>query len=128
VKTTIPGLRAVSLTPGGCGWLHAVLSVDKQTEGDGKSAILAAFGAHPSVKHVVVVDPDIDVNDPSEVEWAIATRFRSDKGLVTVDNVRSSSLDPSSDQETMIGAKMGLDATISLSRSREKFERARIPE
>jgi len=128
VKTTIPGLRAVSLTPGGCGWLHAVLSVDKQTEGDGKSAILAAFGAHPSLKHVVVVDSDIDVNDPSEVEWAIATRFRSDKGLVTIDNVRSSSLDPSSDQETMIGAKMGLDATISLSRSREKFERARIPE
>ena len=128
VKTTIPGLRAVSLTPGGCGWLHAVLSVDKQTEGDGKSAILAAFGAHPSLKHIVVVDSDIDVHDPGEVEWAIATRFRSDKGLVAIDNVRSSSLDPSSDQETMIGAKMGLDATISLSRSREKFEKARIPE
>jgi len=128
VRTTIPGLKAVSLTPGGCGWLHAVLSLDKQTEGDGKSAILAAFGAHPSLKHVVIVDSDIDVNDPGEVEWAIATRFRSDKGLVTIDNVRSSSLDPSSDQETMIGAKMGLDATISLSRSREKFEKARIPE
>jgi len=128
VRATIPGLKSVSLTPAGCGWLHAVLSVDKQTEGDGKSAILAAFGAHPSLKHVVIVDADIDVNDPSEVEWAIATRFRSDKGLVTVDNVRSSSLDPSSDQETLIGAKMGLDATISFLKSREKFQRARIPE
>ncbi len=128
VRTTIPGLKSVSLTPGGCGWLHAVLSLDKQTEGDGKSAILAAFGAHPSLKHVIVVDADIDVNNPTEVEWAVATRFRSDKGLVTVDNVRSSSLDPSSDQETLVGAKMGLDATVSFLKSREKFERARIPE
>jgi len=128
VRTTIPGLKSVSLTPGGCGWLHAVLSLDKQTEGDGKSAILAAFGAHPSLKHVVIVDADINVNDLSEVEWAIATRFRSDRGLVVIENVRSSSLDPSSDQDTQIGAKMGLDATRSLSKGREKFEKARIPE
>jgi UbiD family decarboxylase len=128
VKTTIPGLRAVSLTHGGCGWLHAVLSLDKQTDGDGKSAILAAFGAHPSLKHVVVVDADIDVNDPTEVEWAIATRFRSDKGLVTVAEARSSSLDPSSNQEALTGAKMGLDATIPLTARREKFQKARIPE
>jgi len=127
VRTTIPGVKAVSLTPGGCGWLHAVLSIEKQTEGDGKNAILAAFGAHPSLKHVVVVDSDINVNDLSEVEWAIATRFRSDRGLVVIDNVRSSSLDPSSDQETQVGAKMGLDATRPLSKSREKFERAKIP-
>jgi len=128
VKATIPGLKRVSLTPGGCGWLHAVVSIDKQSEGDGKAAILATLGAHPSLKHVVVVDEDIDVNNPVEVEWAIATRFRADKGLVVVDNVRTSSLDPSSDQETQIGAKMGLDATRSFSKAKEKFERARIPE
>jgi len=127
VRTTIPGVKAVSLTPGGCGWLHAVLSIEKQTEGDGKNAILAAFGAHPSLKHVVVVDSDINVTDLNEVEWAIATRFRSDRGLVVIDNVRSSSLDPSSDQETQVGAKMGLDATRPFSKSKEKFERAKIP-
>jgi UbiD family decarboxylase len=124
----MPGVRRVALTPGGCGWLHATISIDKQSEGDGKAVILAALGAHPSLKHVVVVDGDIDVDDPVEVEWAIATRFQADKGLVVVDNIRSSSLDPSSDQETQIGAKMGLDATVPLSKCREKFEKATIPE
>ena len=128
VRTILPGVKAVSLTSGGCGWLHAVLSIEKQTEGDGKSAILASFGAHPSLKHVVVVDSDIEVTDSIQVEWAIATRFRSDKGLVVIDNVRSSSLDPSSDQDSLVGAKMGLDATRPLSKDKEKFERARIPE
>jgi 2,5-furandicarboxylate decarboxylase 1 len=128
VKATIPGLKRVSLTPGGCGWLHAAVSIDKQSEGDGKAAILATLGAHPSLKHVVVVDEDIDVSNPLDVEWAIATRFRADRGLVVVDNVRTSSLDPSSDQETQIGAKMGLDATKSFSKAKEKFERAKIPE
>jgi UbiD family decarboxylase len=126
LKTTIPGTKAVAMTPGGCGWLHVVISITKQTEGDGKNALLAAFGAHPSLKHAIVVDADIDINKPEEVEWAIATRFRADKGLLIIDNVRGSSLDPSADQVSMIGAKMGLDATRPLSKSPEKFERARI--
>ncbi len=128
LKTTIPGVKEVTLTPGGCGWLHAVISIQKQTEGDGKNALLAAFGAHPSLKHAVVVDEDIDVNNPSDIEWAIATRFRADKGLVVIDNVRGSSLDPSADQTTLVGAKMGLDATRSLSKPKEKFEKAKITE
>jgi len=128
VRATMPGVKRVTLTPGGCGYFHAAISIEKQSDGDGKAVLLAALGAHPSLKHVVVVDGDINVDDPAEVEWAIATRFQADKGLVVVDNIRSSSLDPSSDQETQIGAKMGLDATIPLSRRREKFERATIPE
>jgi UbiD family decarboxylase len=128
VRATLPGLNRVSLTSGGGGWLHAIVSIHKQSEGDGKAAILATFGAHPSLKHVVVVDEDIDVDNPLDVEWAIATRFRADKGLVVVDNIRSSSLDPSSDQNSQIGAKMGLDATRSFSKSKDKFEKARIPE
>jgi UbiD family decarboxylase len=128
VRATLPGLKRVSLTSGGGGWLHAIVSIHKQSEGDGKAAILATFGAHPSLKHVVVVDEDIDVDNPLDVEWAIATRFRADKGLVVVDNIRSSSLDPSSDQNSQIGAKMGLDATRSFSKSKDKFEKARIPE
>lgn len=72
------------------------------------------------------MDADIDINKSEEVEWAIATRFRADKGLLIIDNVRGSSLDPSADQITMTGAKMGLDATRSLSKPAEKFEKARI--
>ena len=54
-------------------WLHAAISINKQTEGDGKNAIMAALSAHPSLKHAVVVDTDVDVFDPQDIEYAIAT-------------------------------------------------------
>jgi UbiD family decarboxylase len=128
VQGVVPKVNAVNLTQGGCGWLHAVISVTKQTEGDGKNALMAAFGAHPSLKHAIVVDSDIDVTNPSDVEWAIATRFQADKGLVVIQNARGSTLDPSADQQNGTTTKVGVDATRTLSKPAEKFTRARIPE
>lgn len=127
VRGTVPKVKAVNLTQGGSGWLHAVISVEKQTEGDGKNALMAAFGAHPSLKHAVVVDSDINVRNPHEVEWAIATRFQADKGLVAIHNARGSTLDPSADQQNGTTTKVGIDATRSFSKPLEKFVRARIP-
>jgi len=120
-------VKAVRLTKGGCGWLHCVISIRKATEGDGKNVILAAFAAHPSLKMVVVVDDDIDVDDPSDVEWAVATRFQADRDLVVIGRVRGSSLDPSADQRTLLTTKMGIDATRTLTKPSHHFERARIP-
>jgi len=117
----------VNLTAGGSGWLHAVISVQKQTEGDGKNVLMAAFGAHPSLKHAVVVDSDIDVTNSVEVEWAIATRFQADRGLVMIPNARGSTLDPSGDQEGGLTTKVGVDATHTLFKPEEKFAKARIP-
>ncbi|MHC1628169.1 MAG: UbiD family decarboxylase [Candidatus Nezhaarchaeales archaeon] len=127
LRRIIPGLRGVRLTEGGCGWLHAVIALDKMTEGDAKTAIMAAFGAHPSLKHVVVVDGDVNIDDPRDVEWAIATRFQADKGLIVIRQARGSSLDPSADPETLLTCKMGIDATKPLRGKVERFERARIP-
>ena len=123
VRKVVPDVVKVNLTMGGCGWLHAVISIRKTHEGDGKNAILAAFSAHPSLKHVIVVDDDIDANNIEEVEWAIATRFRADRDLVVISNVRGSSLDPTS--QDGLTAKMGLDATKPLTNS-EKFEKAKL--
>lgn len=128
VRLVVPKVKSVVLTPGGCGWLHAIVSIEKQTEGDGKNAILAAFSAHPSLKHVIVVDSDIDINNLEDVEWAIATRFQADKDLIVISNVRGSSLDPSADQENALTAKMGIDATRSLFKPKEKFMKAIIPQ
>ncbi len=126
VSNVVPEVTAVRLTPGGGSWLHAVIAIRKQTDGDPKNAILAAFAAHPSLKHVVVVDSDIDVDDPEKVEWAIATRFRGDKDLIVIKYVRGSTLDPSSiDQATGLTVKIGIDATAPIS-SRAKFEHARL--
>ncbi|MCS7097402.1 MAG: UbiD family decarboxylase [Candidatus Methanomethyliaceae archaeon] len=125
ISKIIPEVKGVRLTIGGCCWFNAIVSIKKQSEGDGKSAILAAFGSNPSLKHVVVVDEDIDIDDMNEVEWAIATRFQGDEDLIIVRNARGSSLDPSSDQERLITCKVGIDATIPWNKPREKFEKAK---
>ena len=127
VSKVVPKVHAVNLSTGGSGWLHAIISVEKQLDGDGKNVLLAAFAAHPSLKHAVVVDPDIDVFNIADVEWAIATRFQASKDLIMVKNVRGSTLDSSADQETGLTTKVGVDATRPFAKPKEKFERAKIP-
>ena len=85
----------VCITPGGASWLHAVVQIDKQHADDGEKAIHAAFRGHGSLKHVVIVDKDIDPFDPADVEWAIATRFQAGRALHIFRDQPSSSLDPS---------------------------------
>ncbi|MDD3042174.1 MAG: UbiD family decarboxylase [Methanosarcinaceae archaeon] len=119
-------VRNVVLTEGGCCYLHAVVQIEKQTEGDGKNAIMAAFAAHTSLKHVVVVDEDIDIFDPNDVEFAIATRVKGDTDLMIIPNVRGSSLDPRGAPDGTT-TKIGIDATKVLV-EKENFERAEIPE
>ena len=127
VSKVVPKVHAVNLSVGGSGWLHAVISIEKQLDGDGKNALLAAFAAHPSLKHAVVVDSDIDIFNASDVEWAIATRFQANEDLILIKNARGSTLDSSADQTTGSTTKMGLDATIPLIKPREKFKKAKIP-
>jgi 2,5-furandicarboxylate decarboxylase 1 len=107
--------KNVLLTPGAGTWLHGVVQIEKRGTEDGRRAIDAAFRGHPSMKHVVVVDDDIDIYDPKDVEWAIATRFQADRDLVVLEHQPSSSLDPSAThvpREKTRTSKMGLDATI----------------
>lgn len=127
VSKAVPSVKAVNLSSGGCGWLHAILSIEKQVDGDAKNALMAAFSAHPSLKHAIVVDADINVYDLEEVEWAVATRFQADEDLIVVSHVRGSTLDPSADQTTGLTTKVGIDATRPLDKPKEKFERAKIP-
>jgi UbiD family decarboxylase len=127
VKEVVPKIGGVNLTSGGGGWLHAIISVEKQVNGDVKNVVMAAFAAHPSLKHVVVVDLDVDVYNLEEVEWAIATRFQGKRGLLVVEDVRGSTLDPSADQISGLTTKIGLDATKPLGLPEEKFRKAKIP-
>lgn len=119
-------VKNVVLTEGGCCYLHAVIQIEKQTEGDGKNAIMAAFAAHTSLKHVVVVDDDINILDPNDVEFAIATRVKGDIDILIIPNVRGSSLDPRGAPDGTT-TKVGIDATKILVK-KENFERATIPE
>jgi len=115
-------VKNVVLTTGGCGYFHAVIQIRKQTQGDGKNAILAALASHTSLKHVVVVDTDINPSDIQDVEFAIATRVRGDKSLLVIPGARGSSLDPCQ-AEDGTNVKVGIDATMPLGRE-DEFRRA----
>ncbi len=106
----VTNVKNVCLTRGGCNWLHGVIAIRKISEGDGKNAIIAALAAHPSMKHVIIVDDDIDIFDINKVEYAVATRFQGDKDLVIIKGAKGSSLDPSSGKGNTT-TKLGFDAT-----------------
>ncbi len=117
--------KNVYVTMGGGSWLHGIVQIKKKHPDDGKKAIEAAFNGHKSMKHVIVVDEDVDIYNPLSVEWAIATRFQGDKNLVINHNQPGSSLDPSGKhipgQKTRT-TKVGVDATIPSDVSKEKYE------
>jgi UbiD family decarboxylase len=120
-------VKDVLVTPGGCSWLHAAVSIVKKDPNDGKAAIEAAFRGHKSMKHVFVVDDDIDISNPNEIEWAMATRFQGDKDMVVLPNQKGSSLDPSSNLETAETTKIGFDLTIPSGRDPKDFKKPELP-
>src|SRR5207302_1857496 len=125
LKTAGVQVKDINVTLGGCGFWHAVISIKKQA-GEGKNALIAALTAM-DMKHVVVVDDDIDVFHAIDVEWAIATRVQGDKDIVIIPGARAKPLDPSLPVTppgvVPTGAKVGVDATIPEGVPRERFER-----
>ncbi|HEX6510676.1 MAG TPA: UbiD family decarboxylase, partial [Chloroflexota bacterium] len=113
----LPGIKAVHITEGGCGVLHAVVAVEHMYEGYGKMVGMAVLSC-PSGRHfkqVTVVDDDVDPFDPVAVEWAIATRVQADRDVEVLKEVTGIFLDPSMRPEEQAGpartAKMIIDAT-----------------
>ena len=121
LRRSFPGVRDVHLARGGVCRYHLHVQLEQRSEGEAKNVILGAFGGHYDIKQVVVVDPDVDIHDPAEVEWAVATRFQADRDLVVVAGAQGSKLDPS----TRDG--VGLDATVPFGAPPLKFKRISIP-
>jgi 2,5-furandicarboxylate decarboxylase 1 len=125
LRTAGVQVRDINVTLGGCAFWHAVISIRKQP-GEGKNALLAALSVM-DLKHVVVVDDDIDVFNGTDVEWAIATRVQADRDVIIISNARGKPLDPSL-PPTPSGvvpttAKLGIDATIPEGVPKERYER-----
>ncbi|MBM3485299.1 MAG: UbiD family decarboxylase [Alphaproteobacteria bacterium] len=117
-------VTAVNITPGGCCHWHAVIAI-RPLAGDAKNAILAALSV-ADMKHVTIVDHDIDVFDAVDVEWAVATRVQADRDVVIISGARSKPLDPSlviEHGKVPVTAKMGIDATIPDNVPRERYHR-----
>ena len=125
LQRNFPGVEDVHLGLGGVGRYHLSIKLRKSQDGEGKNVLLGAFAAHYDIKQAIVVDTDVDIHDPREVEWAVATRFQADRDLIIIPHSQGSKLDPSSDNG--VGAKMGLDATIPVGAPEMKFKRIRVP-
>lgn len=125
LRRSFPCVRDVHLAKGGVCRYHLYVQIDKRSEGEAKNVILGALGGHYDIKHVTVVDLDVDIHNPSEVEWAIATRFQADRDLVQIHESQGSKLDPSTREG--VGSKLGFDATVPLSAPSFKFLRIQVP-
>jgi len=110
IKGVVPTVKAVHLPTSGVGRFHCYISIDKKIDGESKQAALIALGACDFVKHVVVVDSDVDVYREEEVLWSIATRVQADEDVDIIRNVKGATLDPSQTDDIMT-AKMIIDAT-----------------
>jgi UbiD family decarboxylase len=100
-------VREVSLTPT---ILGGAVAIRKRFEGEPKQVMAAAFGRYRWLKVCVIVDEDVNVFDPADVAWAIATRARLASGLLHVPDAPGLPRDP----HGMHGGKLGIDATIPL--------------
>jgi UbiD family decarboxylase len=114
VRQTVPTVIDVCMPVSGTCRFHAYISIAKRAPAQAKNAICAAFAADMLLKHVVIVDDDVDVFDEERVLWAVANRFQADRGLVVIANAQGSELDPSAGPGG-VNTKMGLDATKPLS-------------
>ncbi len=130
LQRSFPGVLDAHLSRGGTCRYHLYVKMKKRRESEAKNVIMAAFGAHFDLKQVIVVDDDVNVHNPTEVEWAVATRFQADRDLVVVAGAQGSPLDPSTTLDGHLdgrSAKMGLDATRPLIYPGHTFTRIRVP-
>ena len=119
-------VQDVNLTLGGGCRLHAAVSIKKRTEGDAMSAILTTLGTYKDIKHVMVVDDDVDIFDPRDLEFALASRFQASRDLVIIPHALGSPLE-ASHQERGVSDKLGIDATKPLEDPHHLYERAVLP-
>jgi len=110
IRGVVPTARAVHFPISGCCRFHCYIAIDKKVDGETKQAALAALGGCDFVKHVVVVDADINIYNEEEVLWAVATRVQADQAVDIIKNVKGNTLDPSQTDDIMT-AKMIIDAT-----------------
>ncbi len=124
VQRAAPSVRGVHLTYGGTCRYHLIISMAKRHDGEPRVAMLAAMANNADIKHVIVVDDDIDIFDMEQVEWAMATRFQGDRDLMVIPRVQVSNLDPSA---LGFGTKVGFDATAPVGGLTELYKPIAIP-
>lgn len=134
VEDSMPGrLQNVYCHPAGGGKYLAILQFHKQSESDEgrqRQAALTAFAAFSELKHVVLVDEDVNIYDSNDVLWAMTTRYQGDTSTLFLPGVRCHPLDPSQTPEFSpsipapgVSCKTVFDCTVPF-RLKDRFRRA----
>lgn len=124
VKHVSSGVTNLHIPPYGNGFA-ALVQVEKSNPGEPKNIAMAAFTAHVNIKKVIVVDPDVDIYDPSDVLWALTNRVDWSRDVFTVPGSQGHEMDPTAN-ERGVHTKIGIDATYKPER-RDYGERIRYP-
>ena len=134
VERAMPGrlLNVYAATAGG-GKYMAIMQFRKNLpsdEGRQRQAALLAFAAFAELKHVILVDEDVDIFDANDVFWAMNTRYQGDVDTIFIPGVRCHPLDPSQSPEySYLGHDRGItcktifDCTVPF-KLKDKFKRA----
>jgi 2,5-furandicarboxylate decarboxylase 1 len=110
LETAVREPLAVYATTSSGGMYTLRVALRQRVPGEARNAIAACFGALTNVKHVFVVDPDIDIFSDEQMDWALATRFQADRDLMVMTDMRTVPIDPSL-MGSRTGAKAGFDLT-----------------
>jgi 3-polyprenyl-4-hydroxybenzoate decarboxylase len=111
LEIAVREIKGVYADPASGGTFNVRVAIKQRVPGEAKSAIAAVFACMANVKHVYIVDPDIDIFSSEQMEWAMATRFQADKDMIFATGFRAMPLDPSL-QESKTTAKLGFDLTL----------------
>jgi len=122
VSQNVTGLH---IPPYGNGF-SVIVQAEKSNPGEPKNIAMAAFTAHVNIKKVIVVDPDVNIYDPSDVLWALTNRVDWSRDVFMVPGAQGHEMDPTAD-ERGVHTKIGIDATYKPDR-RDYGERIRYPE
>jgi UbiD family decarboxylase len=128
LQTAVREVTAVYAPPATGGIYNVRIALRQRVPGEARNAIAAALGSFANVKHVFVVDPDIDIFSDAQMEWALATRFQAERDLMLASGFRAVPLDPSLDGARTT-AKAGFDLTLPLpGPGKEQPIHHRVPE
>jgi UbiD family decarboxylase len=109
LRRVMPNVQRVFITDGGMGRLHAIITMHRPKPGEARRAITLAMGQVTLLKLVIVVDDDIDPDDWTQVEWALATRMRAERDIVVFPGARADRCEPL--EENLTVTKVGIVAT-----------------
>jgi 2,5-furandicarboxylate decarboxylase 1 len=121
IRSAVPGAKAAYITEGGMGRCHLVVSISNPRPGEGQKAIFAAFAHCNLIKQVTVVDDDIRIDDPVDVEWAVAARMKAERDIFIIPGVRTDRAEPVVKDGTV--SKIGIIAL----REASALSKAEIP-